>query len=151
MTPEQTYQLTQMIIGGIIGAITALVATYGIQARSRAKVEEAKIDIERDNDTTENYVTKRITDNYIEKLTENATLYQRVSKAETKNAEDEAIIRELRKMVEDKNVQIETQSKFLRESAGEIRALQDLNNLQQAKIQELEVKAASKLDDGYKG
>lgn len=56
MTSEQIYQL----IIAALGILGTLVTGYAYQQRSRAKVSERQADTDHDNDTTENYVTKRI-------------------------------------------------------------------------------------------
>lgn len=145
MTSEQIYQL----IIAALGILGTLVTGYAYQQRSRAKVSERQADTDHDNDTTENYVTKRITDNFVEATTENRTLQKQLRDCEVEGKEKDGIIKELRAMNATLGERNQVQADLLKQSAREMKALQDLNALQEAKIHELEAKAASTLNDGY--
>lgn len=145
MTSEQIYQL----IIAALGILGTLVTGYAYQQRSRAKVSERQADTDHDNDTTENYVTKRITDGFAETTSENRELNKQLRDCEVTSKAKDATIDKLRSMNDTLGERNEMQANLLKDSARRIKALEDLNNLQEAHIHELEAKAASQLNDGY--
>lgn len=146
MTTDQLYQLALIIIGGI----GALMTAYAIRLKGQTKVSVTDSEREKLETETDSYVTRRITDEIVERGAQNATLQQKlrdceVSKA-TELASKDAQIKELQRMVHDLGERNDMQATMLRESAGKMTRMEQLIDKLETDKRTLEIKLSTYLE-----
>lgn len=152
LTPDQKAGLLFALLSAGIGLVVAI--KIYIEARGKAiekLAERDRLEAAREHDetTTKNNTIKVITDRFAKSDDLNSSLHRQLMECEVNSKEKDGIIKELRSMNHVLIERIEIKDKLLMQSAGQIKALTDLNNLQEARLRELEFKEAQRLKDGY--
>lgn len=141
-------QKAALLFAGFM-AFIGLLVTFGRMLDARAKREVMQMERDKDDTTTKNNTIKLITDRFAKSDDLNSELHIALRECEVDKKEKEGVIKDLRKTVHELGERNEMQGKLLMQSAGEIKALRDLNDLQEARIREFEFKEAQRLKDGY--
>jgi len=157
VSQEQLYGAIFAVIGAIIGtlwAINRLIEARAKQMIANADSQRLNSEREKAETDTENYVVKKISDEFSDTNAENRALNRRLRECEVEQAEIRALSDSRWRLVQEKNAQIETQSKLLREAAASlsekersIKAKDELIALQENKIRGYELRLAD-MDKG---